>query len=497
MAGKNKVRQSKAKSPASPAQIFKIMIILTFAVGAAFFITNMTAGNVMGMLTIGICLTSFGIVAILMKKLKVSEEKQQLFMSIALVVLVFCISLNSGSYYSDDFPLFLAVIALSGMYLQPLYPLYQGILATVFLLILYFLHPEKADPISQFIMCLVIMDLTAVLLYLLVKRGRAFIEISVQRAKEAEELVNAINVTGEKLLENCAQSSARIDGMKEINASLDGNVDELKKGSEEIMQGTREVDASCEEVHACIQVTGNQIGSLNEEVKKVEVVLAENKTNIREMDTQMEKVKREVADVNNVFAHLNQQMEQIAAVTEQLTGIATSTKMLALNASIEAARAGEQGKGFAVVASKVQDLAFDSSKCSEQVDEIVAQMRKQITETTKQIEESTAAIEKSIQTLYGLEQGFEGLIAQFASLYGNIEEQNSNIKNVDDIFRQLRDRVLGMAAYAEENQATVETIVDATLAYRDYVDLIVEDTKQMNELSADMLESAEKEKDNM
>lgn len=491
--GMNKAEKGKAKSPASPAQIFKIMMIMTFAVGGVFFITNLTAKNVMGMLTIGICLTTFAIIVLLMKKLNIAMEKQQLFLSIALVVLVFCISLNSGSYYSDDFPLFLAVIVLSGMYLQPLYPIYQGSLAAVFLLILYFVHPEKADPLSQYLMCLGIMVITSVLLYLLVKRGRAYIEISEQRAKEAEELINAINVTGERLQENCEQSSERIGGMREINSSLDGNVEELKKGSEEIMQGTKDVDASCEAVHDCIRVTENQIGALNEEVKKVEVVLGENKSNIREMDVQMEKVKREVADVNNVFARLNEQMEQIAAVTEQLSGIATSTKMLALNASIEAARAGEQGKGFAVVASKVQDLALDSGNCSVQVDEIVALMRAQIAETSKRIEESTVAIESSIQTLTGLEQGFEGLITQFTSLYGNIEEQNGNIKNVDEIFTQLRDRVLGMAAYAEENQATVETIVNATLAYRDYVDLIVEDTRQISEVSADMLASVTKE----
>ncbi len=482
-------RKNKSKSPATPEVIFKIMMILTFAVGAAFFCTNLAAKNTMGMLTIGICLTTFAIAVILMKKMNVRQERQQLILSLALVVLVFCISLNSGSFYSDDFLLFLAVIALTGMYLQPVYSIYQGILATVFLLILYFIHPEKADPFSQYMMCLVIMDLTAFILYLLIKRGRAFIDISEIKAKEAEELVHAINVTSERLQENCAQSSERIGGMKEINASLDGNVDELKKGSEEIMQGTKEVDSSCEEVHACIRVTGNQIGALNEEVKKVEVVLAENKTNIGEMDKQMEKVKREVEDVTNVFAKLNEQMEQIAAVTEQLNGIANSTKMLALNASIEAARAGDQGKGFAVVASKVQDLAFDSSKCSDRVDEIVAQMREQIAVTSRQIVESTEAIESSIQTLGGLEKGFEGLIIQFTSLYGNIEEQNSNIQNVDTIFNQLRDRVLGMAAYAEENQATVDTIVDATLAYRNYVDLVVEDTRQINELSTGMLES--------
>ena len=74
--GKNKTGQGKAKSPASPEQIFKIMMIMTFAVGGVFFITNLTAKNVMGMLTIGICLTTFAIIVLLMKKLQVKQEKQ-------------------------------------------------------------------------------------------------------------------------------------------------------------------------------------------------------------------------------------------------------------------------------------------------------------------------------------------------------------------------------------------------------------------------------------
>ena len=69
-----------------------------------------------------------------------------------------------------------------------------------------------------------------------------------------------------------------------------------------------------------------------------------------------------------------------------------------------------------------------------------------------------------------------------------IEQQNQNIHNVDATFGQLRDRVLEMNAYAEENQAAVETIVTATQSYKDYVNDIVKDTKHIQELSTSMLD---------
>ena len=53
-----------------------------------------------------------------------------------LVILVLFISLNSGSYYSDDFPLYLALIALTGMYLEPKCTLVQAVAIDVALVIM-------------------------------------------------------------------------------------------------------------------------------------------------------------------------------------------------------------------------------------------------------------------------------------------------------------------------------------------------------------------------
>ena len=111
------MRMEEKKMPISQEKIYKIMLFMTFGVSAIFLLKNIIAKSVQGAVAIGICLFIFSVLHFVMKKTKVSQLKQQLIISICLVFVVFFISLNSGDYYSADFPIFLAVIALTGLYL--------------------------------------------------------------------------------------------------------------------------------------------------------------------------------------------------------------------------------------------------------------------------------------------------------------------------------------------------------------------------------------------
>ena len=205
------------------------------------------------------------------------------------------------------------------------------------------------------------------------------------------------------------------------------------------------------------------------------------------MNNQMTSVKQAVDEANEVFAKLQMQIQEISAVTDQLNSIAASTNMLALNASIEAARAGQSGAGFAVVASKVQELAVDSNRCSSQVVEVVSAMQSQIAITTEQLEESTDAIDSSIGALEGLQNSFDDLTVQFEALYDNIEAQNVNVEKMDTEISQLETRINEMSAATEENQVYVDEIANAVELYKNHMKLVVDDTQQVNDLSASML----------
>lgn len=481
-------KQNVTREPISKDKIFKTMLYVTYIVAAVFLLKNIITKSLAGACAVGISLAVFTMVLLVMRSRHAKEEKQQFVVSMSLVFLVFIISLNSGDYYSDDFPLYLAVIGLTGMYLRPQYTKVQAILASLLLVVQFLIHPEKADSTAQFFLCLAMFMLAGGMFYLAIQRGRAFILRSQERAEDAEQLLKSLLTIGEELQHNFENSSRRIENLQAADTRLEGNASDLKQSSETIAQVAREVEDTCDNVQDRIQVTETQIGSLNSDVKNFEHALADSSKNMEEMNRQMETVKRTMHETNEVFRILESRMDEIYKVTEQLNSISSSTTMLALNASIEAARAGQAGAGFAVVASKVQELAVDSNKCSVQVVDVINAMQDQIQKTTSQLGESTEAINVSLGALEELQGGFEHLTRRFGSLYGNIEEQNSNISRVESIFKELKDKIGNMSSHSEENQASVEAIAEAMGVYKENMNEVIDDTRHIHELSESMLE---------
>lgn len=66
----------------------------------------------------------------------------------------------------------------------------------------------------------------------------------------------------------------------------------------------------------------------------------------------------------------SKRVNAIKDLTEEILSIASQTNLLALNASIEAARAGEAGRGFAVVADEIRQLADNSTRTANSIQEI-------------------------------------------------------------------------------------------------------------------------------
>ncbi len=464
-----KNEQKKKKAPMSHEAIYRIMLCITVAVAGLFLVKNLLAKEMQGVIAIGICLAVFAGLQIALRIKKANTKTKSMVLSVSLVLLVFCISLNSGEYYSDDFPLFLAVIGMTGLYLDPRVAKIQMLCADLLLIIMYVVHPEKAESKSQYIMCLVIFTISALTFTLTIKRGRAFIEMSEERAAESEKLLDSIRTMGEELQRDFESSLVQIEG----------NTQELQQGSVSIINGTDEMEQSCNEAQDRIVVTDQHIKKLNEDVQNVEQSLNENRANMESMSVQLEEVSRLIKESNEIFSEMEQQMKGVAAVAAQMNNIAFNTTILSLNATIESARAGQSGAGFEVVAQRMRELSEQSNVLSKKVEDVVRAMSERVEETAQQFAGSAQAMQGSEDCMQELKRSFFGLTEQFGDLYHNIAEQNENVTQVDAMFGKLNERVADMKRHSQDNEDAVGGIVDALDIYKENINRVIEQTQNV------------------
>ena len=461
--------EQKTKKMMTNEKIYKITKWLPIIIASVYFVMNVIKGQVPAMIAIGACLVVFISLFTIADKKNFSMYHKEMMVSLALPTLVFVISLFSGAAYSDDFSLFLAVIGISGMFLEPKFSLIQIYMMEVFLVIMYIVHPEKAEGLGQYILCMACFNVAAILFYQVIKRGKAFIDISNEKADESEGLLNSIRTMGAELQKDFDSSSAKIEA----------GTQELMKGSALIAHGAGEVSHSCNVVQDKIKDTQDQIGQLNEDVKQFEAGLLENQNNVADMQSQINAVGDLIAESGAVFRTMEEQMNEIAGIAKQISDIAFKLTILSLNAAVESAQAGEFGAGFDVIASEMRELSESSGGFATKVEDVVKDLGKRVAVTSEKFTGSEEALVQSKKTMAGLVESFDKLNKQFEELYGNIEAQNRNINQIDYIFDELDHRVSDMHNSSVENKNAVDAIADAMNDYRENIDKVVKNTQSI------------------
>ena len=461
------VKEKVAKKPIEPEKIVKVIQYLPLAVAAVFLIINIIKGNMPGIVCISICEALFAVMVVIIKKKKPSLKTQETVLSFALPLLIFMISLFSGASYSDDFSLYLAVIAIVGLFLEPSITMFQIVFVDVLLLAMWAIHPEKAGGTGQYILCYACYNLAAWLYYNVVKRGQAFISLSDEKANESKLVLDAMREMGDELQKDFNTSSEKIKT---------GTIG-LKHGSETIANVANDAEQSCAVVHDRIKEAESQIEAMNKAVGRFETALTENKDNMDSMNENLKMVDSTMEQANVVLNEMEAQMKQISGIAKQLSDISYNLTILSLNASVESGRAGRAGAGFGVVSNNMRELAAKSDMFSEQVEEAIKQLITSVRETTEKFEGSKEAMNVSVNAMNQLTESFGGLSKQFESLYVNIEEQNYSIREIDNIFDELNGKVSDMHASAMRNQTVVDDIVGALDVYSENISSVIENTR--------------------
>ncbi len=209
---------------------------------------------------------------------------------------------------------------------------------------------------------------------------------------------------------------------------------------------------------------------------------AQGQSSLQQALTTLQQLSTETDASRELMAGLSSSTEQIEKVTQVIQSIASQTNLLALNAAIEAARAGDDGRGFAVVADEVRNLAKRTATATEEVTQIVADIRQRSQAAGARIEaqnlaqaQASSQLEQSAQQLAGitalaatleahvlqLGAGSQAHQQQLTSLLAGLERLHDDVQDGEAQTRQL---TLAAEQLLLQSERVSQQLADANLA---------------------------------
>lgn len=177
----------------------------------------------------------------------------------------------------------------------------------------------------------------------------------------------------------------------DISSHVTKNAEDQHQQTDMISVAIEEMTAAAREVSKSAEEAAEAASSAETHAQQCANESAKTEYGIRELD-------KAISSAADTIKHLDDGTKQIATVLQVIRGIAEQTNLLALNAAIEAARAGEQGRGFAVVADEVRSLAQRTQQSTQEIDQMIEELRKGSTSAVQVMQSSQSQVQQCVES---------------------------------------------------------------------------------------------------
>lgn len=234
--------------------------------------------------------------------------------------------------------------------------------------------------------------------------------------------------------------------VKDINSSavqftqISGQVTDV---SGEIKEGARTQEQNINSLADNISILQNTMQDTVENAQKVMKVVDKNNNDLHDI------TEVQIGQLNDKMREIAESSGKIAECLVLINNINSQTNLLALNASIEAARAGEAGKGFAVVADEIRGLSEDTTRTSQNINEIIGK-------NNAAVEEGLSIMTNTVEVLQNNFKNFVAAKEDIGSMAERIEQQEEYMTKLMESVKEIERIVENNTTVSHDNAAMAE-----------------------------------------
>lgn len=264
-----------------------------------------------------------------------------------------------------------------------------------------------------------------------------------------------------------ADLNNNIDEMDQVMESLIDKVKEAAEVTQAISEASHEIGTSVNDVSAKASESADASREITVRADKLYATTVEAKKQAsliyHSTEDELEEALKEV-----------EKIEIIKSLSDEISGIANQTNLIALNAAIEAARAGEAGRGFAVVADEVRNLAENSQvtvdKIQKVIDEVVGSVMELKDSASKLLDFMKDHVIGDYHAMVSTAERyqkdavfFDGIATDLGAsaeeMGASVEEMLASLQTVSELNNVIVDEVRGVATAMQNTNVSSEEIL--------------------------------------
>lgn len=140
--------------------------------------------------------------------------------------------------------------------------------------------------------------------------------------------------------------------------------------------------------------------------------LEQTELTVEEFAKDIQKFAGLLSEIQNICNVVEEKIVDVSSLIKSIQSSASTSNILALNASIEAARAGEAGKGFTVVANEMGKLAQKNADMASKINNDLTNMFKHLSDITKSVQNSNEVATNQAATIEEITATLQNIYAE-------------------------------------------------------------------------------------